>query len=230
MHPSRYCLQCYSPLHGLARGEARPVDERELEPTGQRGASSGRRRLHVARAAERCARCGAVQLAQDRRTSWTRERRLVRLQLATQGLVLAAVLAWTGWMFSRLTLGRAGGHGFAGVGWAVGAPLLVLVLGLDTASLITRRRSVFRMELLWPNLALAVGLGPVLLIGGVGLVVSRDAWWLSADLGRAALVWIAAWALVGFGVRRLVRRLGRGREAYLAERLRRAALALDEGR
>ena len=163
-------------------------------------------------ASEPCPRCGEVNLKVDRREHWTLEPRLVRLEALLKALTVALALA----LAYPLLIFPSGGHGFAGVGFSMGAPLLIGFVLWDAASLVTARRSLLRHSVLWPLLPLTLVAGPALVIAGVGIAIGWPFW-------RALLVGLGLAvpsALLAALMRRLVRGLAARRSSYLAERTR----------
>lgn len=164
-----------------------------------------------------CPACGRLNLRQDLQDYWTREPRFVRLERALKLVIVALVALASGYlMFPTRQM-----HGYAGVGYSAGAPLLIGIILWDTASLATRRRSMLRLELLWPALVFLVGAAPVLFFVSLLLMIRPAQVVRDFDSARAAwvLLWVCAWALLGLGMRWAVARLAARRRAYLERRL-----------
>ena len=185
---SAYCLFCYAPMERI------------------QGASAP------------CPECGEVNLREDRRTYWTRERRLVRLE---GELKMWAVIVSLAIAFPLLFIHR-GSHGFAGVGYAAGAPIVVGFILWDAATLVTARRSLLRHDLIWPLMPITLVLGPFLLFGGISLIISSNFNGFEKALAYGVPTVVGLLAVAGLAslwLRAIVKRLGRRRETYLSRRI-----------
>ena len=167
-------------------------------------------------ASEVCEACGEVNLRQDFQLYWSREPRLRRLEGTLKLLIVLSGLA----SFALMAFGTRSMHGYAGVGYAIGGPLLTGMILWDTASLLTRRRSAYRLEIVWPLLVAALGLGPLVVFLGAGFVISFEFWtaWTLEGIGYL-LLWVGCWSALGWASHWVVGRLARLRARYLASRL-----------
>jgi hypothetical protein len=102
----------------------------------------------------------------DRGRLWTRERRLRRLESLAKGLILItmASVAAMALLFPGSGVGR--GHGMA-----IGAPILLGILLWDLAS-ITRSRSQFRADIVWPIIGWL--LGPLSILVALALWIEES--------------------------------------------------------
>lgn len=100
----------------------------------------------------RCKRCGENNLEVDRLMRWTREERFVLLERLLKFAVVFAMVLVAAVALLSPGIGSGKGHGMA-----IGAPILVGVLLWDVAGL-TRKRSQFRADIVWPIIGWFLGL------------------------------------------------------------------------
>ena len=146
------------------------------------------------RTSQTCPGCGAINLREDLRIYRTLRPAARRLEAGLKGLVVVLLGGFTALML----LAPGGMHGYHGVGYSIGFPILMALILWDTIGLVTRRHSVLRMEVFWPAFLAAIVLGPVLvfLVLGVGVMPIDGSWWIGP---------IALAAFVGFFGARVLR-------------------------
>ena len=168
-------------------------------------------------AAVTCNVCNKPNLRQDQQLYWTRERRYVELERMLKALVVVVVgmIAW-------LLLSPDGSkHGYAGVGYSAGFPIALGFVLWDTTSLVTRKRSILRLEVVWPALVFTLGFAPLLIWLVVLLLTGPARFFTEASLGTITVigVWTLAWFVLARLMSRLVNRIGRLRGNYLTRRM-----------
>lgn len=134
-----------------------------------------------------CSSCGEVNLREDRRIFRTKRARPVLVERILKSITVVALVSVT-WILLSTHRGHGGGV-------VIGFPILMAVLLWDTIGLVTRRRSVFKMEILWPAVVACIGLGPALMV--LALDVGINAELDFAVIGPLA-VWALFWSLLGF--------------------------------
>ena len=134
-----------------------------------------------------CSACGEVNLREDRRIYRTKRARPVLIERVLKGVTAVALIAVT-WILLSSHRGHGGGV-------VIGFPILAAVLLWDTIGLVTRRRSIFKMEILWPAVVACIGLGPALMV--LALDVGINAEFDLAVIGPA-LAWALFWSLLGY--------------------------------
>jgi ribosomal protein L40E len=97
-----------------------------------------------------CERCGYVNLKIDQQLYWTREKRLRELEGLAKTLIVAFLIGLALLIGVGLKGHRGGGMG---QGWAIGFPVLIVVILWDTASKITRYKPYFRATIVWRIIA-----------------------------------------------------------------------------
>ncbi len=102
-----------------------------------------------------------------------------------------------------------------GQGWAAGFPILVGWILWETAGLLTRRKAVLDMGLLWPAIFLCIGIGPPLFF--LTLEVSVEAPGIGQTVA-AGLLWALPWIVPAWLIRRLGQRFVRFREERVVAR------------
>lgn len=142
-----------------------------------------------------CGSCGNLNLREDLRIFRTLRAGPRRLEWT---LKAATAIAIGGFTFLLLT-GITGMHGYAGVDYAIGAPMLFALVLWDTLGLITRRHSILRMEIFWPAFVGAIALAPTLVYGAMITGVSRTGATASVVAGTSIAL------LVGFCALRIWR-------------------------
>ncbi len=179
------------------------------------------------RALVTCERCGARLVREDLRQFWTRERRFVLIESGLKALVVLLVAG----LFAFILRPTGHMHGNTGVGYSAGMPVLIGLLLWDTASLVTRRRSILRLEIVWPWMAVSVGMLPLIFVGALLLLINPRQFFdgMTPNSVMAFTAWFAFCALMHFLVRSLIDRMGRRRREYVERRRERAAVAVAAG-
>ncbi len=109
------------------------------------------------------------------------------LERLLKGLTAVALIAITALIL--ITDRRHGG------GIVIGFPILAAVLLWDTICLVTRRRSIFKMEVLWPAMIGCIGLGPALVVLTLDVGINAE---LDPAVIRLLILWAVPWAALGF--------------------------------
>jgi|GEM_PF-2643385 len=109
-----------------------------------------------------CSSCGEPNLRVDLQRLWTRERRLREVEDLLKVLVCLAMGAIAAFALLNPGMGVGRGHGMA-----IGGPIVMGVLLWDLAS-ITRRRTLFRSDIVWPIIGWLLGLPFVWMVLVVG--------------------------------------------------------------
>ncbi|HED65578.1 MAG TPA: hypothetical protein ENJ09_08485 [Planctomycetes bacterium] len=124
-----YCLRCYHPLEPIS------------------GAST------------HCAKCGFLNLKEDQRVYWTRERDFVQLELVGKVVTVALVML-LGWgMLGGFTTHVQGG---SAQGYLIAAPIAIGAALWKTSEMCTRRCTYFRPSVFWGAIPIVVALPLVL--------------------------------------------------------------------
>lgn len=114
-------------------------------------------------ASSACGACGSPNLRVDLARLWTREHKLRVLENWLKALVCLAMIAIGGLALLFPGTGVGKGHGMA-----IGAPIVLGILLWDTAS-ITRKQSLFQLQIVWPIVGWLLGVPMiwlVLVLGG----------------------------------------------------------------
>ena len=122
---SGYCLYCYAPLPN---------------PEGARDV---------------CAHCGKVNLKIDRRTFWTKEPWIVRIERTLKMVVMVPAVLLT------LAAPFVGGGGTPAGGFALFAPLILGIIVWQTLSKITRWDPHLDARILWTAVFALIALPPI---------------------------------------------------------------------
>lgn len=172
--PARYCLRCYAPIE----------------------ADSG--------ASSRCAACGFVTLAVDRRIYWNREPKLVALESSLKVVVFVLTL---------VTLAiSVRGHFSISAGYVVAGALVPAGILWATASKLTRRMPLFRAGAFWIGTCLGLALLPVFVLGVIALLAvssgpqTGPTWIELFGVFWILAIWGGLCGLLALGMRRIVRR------------------------
>lgn len=133
-------------------------------------------------ASEPCPACDRPIVKADFGRLWTRERKLKELEDLLKTLVVVAmtIVGALALLYPGIGVGR-------GQGMAIGAPIVIGVLLWDVAS-ITRQRSLFRADIIWPIIGLL--LGPIFLMFTLALAKDegREVYYVWAGLTVAIMV------------------------------------------
>lgn len=116
-------------------------------------------------ASEPCPSCGSPIVKADLSRLWTHERRLHKIESLLKAMVCVAMT-----IFGALALVWPGAGVSPGQGMALVVPLVVGVLLWDAAS-ITRRRSLYRADILWSIIGWV--LGPIALLATLGMAAGE---------------------------------------------------------